>query len=79
MLMLPLSLLQLSLSLHAFNAAAFVIADSTDDDIYALDEPPMVASTWYAGWHAKEYPLSQVSWSKYTQMTYAFAWVSRLP
>ncbi|KIK69304.1 glycoside hydrolase family 18 protein [Collybiopsis luxurians FD-317 M1] len=28
---------------------------------------------WYAGWHAPEFPLSQVSWSKYTQLTYAFA------
>ncbi|KAF9463284.1 chitinase [Collybia nuda] len=33
----------------------------------------LVAAAWYAGWHAKDFPLSKVSWSKYTHMTYAFA------
>ncbi|THU95533.1 glycoside hydrolase [Dendrothele bispora CBS 962.96] len=28
---------------------------------------------WYTGWHATDIPLSSVSWSKYTHMTYAFA------
>lgn len=32
-----------------------------------------VATAWYAGWHAEDFPLSKVSWSKYTQLTYAFA------
>jgi len=32
-----------------------------------------VASTWYAGWHAKDYPIQDISWSKYTSVTYAFA------
>jgi len=33
-----------------------------------------VASAWYAGWHSTEgFPLSKVSWSKYTHLTYAFA------
>jgi len=35
-----------------------------------------VAAAWYAGWHADSgYPLSKVSWSKYTHLTYAFACV----
>jgi len=37
---------------------------------------PKVATAWYAGWHADADPsfsLAQVSWDKYTQMTYAFA------
>ncbi|KAK2466027.1 hypothetical protein APHAL10511_001669 [Amanita phalloides] len=37
---------------------------------------PKVASTWFAGWHATAepaFPISKVSWSKYTHMTYAFA------
>lgn len=35
-----------------------------------------VASAWFAGWHATEgFPVSSVSWSKYTSMTYAFAYV----
>ena len=33
-----------------------------------------VASAWYAGWHSTAgFPLSKVSWSKYTHLTYAFA------
>lgn len=36
------------------------------------DKP--VATAWYAGWHADEgFPLEAVPWSKYTQLTYAFA------
>ncbi|KAJ3934178.1 MAG: glycoside hydrolase [Lentinula lateritia] len=33
----------------------------------------MRSVSWYAGWHSADFPLSQVSWSKYTQLTYAFA------
>ncbi|KAJ7814345.1 glycoside hydrolase family 18 protein [Mycena olivaceomarginata] len=36
----------------------------------------MIASAWYAGWHADSGPafsLSQVSWNKYSQLNYAFA------
>ena len=36
-----------------------------------------VATSWYAGWHASDFPLSAVSWDKYTQVTYAFGCVSR--
>jgi chitinase len=33
-----------------------------------------VAAAWYAGWHADAgFPLSDVSWSKYTHLTYSFA------
>ncbi|KAG1739311.1 glycoside hydrolase family 18 protein [Suillus lakei] len=33
-----------------------------------------VAGAWYAGWHATNgYPLSNVSWDKYTTMYYSFA------
>ncbi|KAJ8518111.1 hypothetical protein ONZ45_g4793 [Pleurotus djamor] len=32
-----------------------------------------VAAAWYAGWHAEDFPISSVSWSKYTILTYAFA------
>ncbi|KAF5374569.1 hypothetical protein D9757_010183 [Collybiopsis confluens] len=34
---------------------------------------PARSVAWYTGWHSPEFPLSQVSWSKYTQLTYAFA------
>ena len=33
----------------------------------------MVAAAWYAGWHASDFTLDDVSWEKYTLMTYAFA------
>ncbi|GLB37398.1 putative glycosyl hydrolase 18 family protein [Lyophyllum shimeji] len=33
----------------------------------------LVSTAWYAGWHATSLPLSAVSWSKYTEMNYAFA------
>ncbi|KAJ6538474.1 glycoside hydrolase family 18 protein [Mycena vulgaris] len=36
-----------------------------------------IATAWYAGWHSTDsdpaFSLSQVSWNKYTQLTYAFA------
>lgn len=31
-----------------------------------------VSSTWYTGWHATDFPLSNVSWDKYTHIKYAF-------
>lgn len=33
----------------------------------------LVAATWYAGWHAELFPLANVSWEKYTHITYSFA------
>ncbi len=33
----------------------------------------MVAAAWYAGWHASDFTLDDISWEKYTLMTYAFA------
>jgi GH18 family chitinase len=33
-----------------------------------------VATSWYAAWHATTgFPLSKVSWNKYTHLTYSFA------
>ncbi|PFH53950.1 glycoside hydrolase family 18 protein [Amanita thiersii Skay4041] len=32
-----------------------------------------ISAAWYTGWHSGDFPLSNVSWSKYTHMTYAFA------
>lgn len=36
------------------------------------DSVDMVASAWFAGWHADNFTLDDVSWDKYTQLTYAF-------
>lgn len=35
-------------------------------------EVEMVAAAWYTGWHAQDFTLDDVSWDKYTHMTYAF-------
>ena len=35
-------------------------------------EPNSVSAAWYAGWHADNFTLDDVSWDKYTQLTYAF-------
>ncbi|KAI9444239.1 chitinase [Lactarius indigo] len=32
-----------------------------------------VAATWYASWHSSEFTLQDVSWSKYSNVIYAFA------
>jgi len=35
---------------------------------------PKIAISWYAGWHSTAgFPLSKVSWNKYTHLTYSFA------
>lgn len=34
-----------------------------------------VATAWYAGWHGADFPPENISWSKYTAVTYAFAFV----
>jgi len=36
----------------------------------------LVAASWYAGWHSEDVPLANVSWDKYTHMTYSFATTS---
>ncbi|KAH9057928.1 glycoside hydrolase family 18 protein [Lactarius deliciosus] len=35
--------------------------------------PNAVAATWYASWHSSEFTLQDVSWSKYSNVIYAFA------
>jgi hypothetical protein len=43
-------------------------------NIQASDLPlPTVAATWYAGWHANDFPPENLSWEKYNRVTYAFA------
>lgn len=33
----------------------------------------VIATTWYAGWHGTDFPPQNISWSKYSQVIYAFA------
>ncbi|KAI0000659.1 chitinase [Russula compacta] len=35
--------------------------------------PRVIASSWYAGWHSEDFPISNISWNKYTSVIYAFA------
>ncbi|KAI5121787.1 hypothetical protein M0805_009779 [Coniferiporia weirii] len=32
-----------------------------------------IAASWYAGWHSSDFPPSNISWSKYTNVIYSFA------
>jgi chitinase len=41
----------------------------------STSQPALIASAWYTGWHATDFPLEDVSWSKYSHMSYAFAFV----
>ncbi|EAU91084.2 endochitinase [Coprinopsis cinerea okayama7 len=60
---LPLVLLSLTLSVVAVHDEQLVRRAPTDD---------LIVAAWYTGWHSRDFPLSRVSWSKYTHMTYAF-------
>ncbi|CAE7201703.1 unnamed protein product, partial [Rhizoctonia solani] len=47
--------------------------------VHARQEPAAVkakepvAATWFASWHADEFSLANVSWNKYTTVSYSFA------
>ncbi|KAL0956895.1 hypothetical protein HGRIS_003001 [Hohenbuehelia grisea] len=65
----------------ALGAEGFIVASSTSEAprVRRRSGPSnssdggVIAAAWYAGWHATDFPLSQVSWAKYSIMTYAFA------
>jgi GH18 family chitinase len=44
---------------------------STKSDARSGSNP--VAAAWYAGRHSTDFPLKDISWSKYTHVFYAFA------
>lgn len=58
------SLVLLLLGVLAHGLPSFNKSDTTVE---------LVAATWYAGWHADVFPLANVSWEKYTHVTYSFA------
>ena len=59
--------------LAAFQANAGSAHDHGHQHGGGDDTVDCVATAWYAGWHAQDFPLANVSWDKYTEMTYAFA------
>ncbi|KZV72372.1 glycoside hydrolase family 18 protein [Peniophora sp. CONT] len=67
--MLPLAILPLGASLLPL-AAAWQLPHNDSDS----DSPKPVAATWFAGWHADQgFSVSNISWDKYTHITYSFA------
>ncbi|EKM79886.1 hypothetical protein AGABI1DRAFT_72570 [Agaricus bisporus var. burnettii JB137-S8] len=69
------ALLALTVSAAAHNHGR---AASKEKECAAYEPAPRsnsaVATSWYAGWHSTTgFPLSKVSWDKYTHLTYAFA------
>ena len=40
-----------------------------------LDTSPgtILATSWWAAWHSNQYPIDDISWSKYDSVIYAFA------
>ncbi|KAJ3551491.1 hypothetical protein NM688_g4674 [Phlebia brevispora] len=56
------------------SATASASISSTNNANSSNSTVEMVASAWFAGWHATEgFAVSNVSWEKYTHMTYSFA------
>jgi chitinase len=46
----------------------------------AIKKTSLVSAAYFTGWHATEgFPLSKVSWDKYTHLIYAFSYVFHLP
>ncbi|KAL0566408.1 hypothetical protein V5O48_015607 [Marasmius crinis-equi] len=57
-------------SLSTCTLLFFLLATSAPQ---VLCGTPRVAQAWYPGWHGKAFTPANVSWNKYTHMTYAFA------
>ncbi|THU81973.1 glycoside hydrolase family 18 protein [Dendrothele bispora CBS 962.96] len=72
--MLPLSFLSSSLSLLLISGYS---ALPTSAERISTGGKPKVATAWFTGWHGKNatpvFGVDDVSWEKYTRMTYAFA------
>jgi hypothetical protein len=60
-------MLKLWLSLSFLNCVALTLSSAQRNST--------VAAAWYTSWHARDFPVEQLSWSKYTHLTYAFAYV----
>ncbi|EMD39774.1 glycoside hydrolase family 18 protein [Gelatoporia subvermispora B] len=52
-----------------------VFGTPVDQGSHFLDKraTDKVSAAWYAGWHSEDFPLSKVSWEKYTHLIYSFA------
>ncbi|KZT29101.1 glycoside hydrolase family 18 protein [Neolentinus lepideus HHB14362 ss-1] len=50
-----------------------LLAASRIGGVASLASTSQVASTWWTSWHASDFPVSKLSWSKYNRVIYAFA------
>lgn len=71
-----------SLSTTLLSSSLFIIpavlaipsTTATDATASSNTTVEMVSAAWFAGWHATEgFAVANVSWEKYTHMTYSFA------
>lgn len=58
-------------AVHATGSTFFARDDSANATNATIVD--MVSSSWYAGWHADNFTLQNVSWDKYTHLIYSFA------
>ncbi|KAI0344492.1 chitinase [Trametopsis cervina] len=67
-----LSLFSIPFILASAAFAAYTVRDEapTTSDNSTVD---MVAAAWYTGWHAENFTVANVSWDKYTHITFSFA------
>ena len=65
-----LSLLSTPLFLASAAVAGYVARDEPSSANSTVD---MVAAAWYTGWHAQNFTVANVSWDKYTHLTFSFA------
>jgi len=60
-------------AVHAAGNSFFARDDSTISANSTNATVDMVSASWYAGWHAYDFTLNNVSWDKYTHLIYSFA------
>ena len=71
-------LLPLTLLLLVSTVATLEINHSKNLELNTTSRSNLtISAAWYTGWHAIDFPLSKVSWSKYTHLIYAFGWAVR--
>jgi chitinase len=58
-------------ALYIPNAA--LIISNINNVVDSSNKTDKIAQAWYTSWNTDVLPLDNVSWSKYTHLTYAFA------
>ncbi|KAI0929854.1 hypothetical protein AcV5_006707 [Taiwanofungus camphoratus] len=61
------------LAIPAAHATSHYARDAPSNSTAGNATVDMVSAAWYAGWHAQDFALNNVSWDKYTHLTYSFA------